>query len=63
MRQVEVRGRLEQHLLITSIAVTLVIGALGLAFGFLTGSFVIMSDGVYAPLTPAWRPSALASRG
>jgi predicted Co/Zn/Cd cation transporter (cation efflux family) len=50
MRQVEVRGRLEQHLLLTSIAATLVIGALGLAFGFLTGSFAIMFDGVYATI-------------
>jgi predicted Co/Zn/Cd cation transporter (cation efflux family) len=50
MRQVEARGQLEQHLLVTSIAATLVIGALGLAFGFLTGSFAIMFDGVYATI-------------
>jgi predicted Co/Zn/Cd cation transporter (cation efflux family) len=50
MRQVEVRGRLEQHLLVTSIAATLVIGAMGLVFGFLTGSFAIMFDGVYATI-------------
>jgi predicted Co/Zn/Cd cation transporter (cation efflux family) len=50
MRQVEVRGRLEQYLLITSIGVTLVIGAMGLVFGFLTGSFAIMFDGVYASI-------------
>jgi predicted Co/Zn/Cd cation transporter (cation efflux family) len=50
MRQVEVRGRLEQYLLITSIGVTLVIGAMGLVFGFLTGSFAIMFDGVYATI-------------
>jgi predicted Co/Zn/Cd cation transporter (cation efflux family) len=50
MRQVEIRGRLEQYLLVTSIAATLVIGALGLVFGFLTGSFAIMFDGVYATI-------------
>jgi predicted Co/Zn/Cd cation transporter (cation efflux family) len=50
MRQVEVRGRLEQYLLVTSIGVTLVIGAMGLVFGFLTGSFAIMFDGVYATI-------------
>jgi predicted Co/Zn/Cd cation transporter (cation efflux family) len=50
MRQVEIRGRQEQYLLITSIAVTLVIGAMGLLFGFLTGSFAIMFDGVYATI-------------
>jgi predicted Co/Zn/Cd cation transporter (cation efflux family) len=50
MRQVEVKGRLEQYLLVTSIAVTLAIGALGLVFGFLTGSFAIMFDGVYATI-------------
>jgi predicted Co/Zn/Cd cation transporter (cation efflux family) len=50
MRQVEVRGRLEQYLLITSIGVTLLIGAMGLVFGFLTGSFAIMFDGVYATI-------------
>jgi predicted Co/Zn/Cd cation transporter (cation efflux family) len=50
MRQVEVRGRLEQYLLTTSIGATLIIGALGLAFGFLTGSFAIMFDGVYATI-------------
>jgi predicted Co/Zn/Cd cation transporter (cation efflux family) len=50
MRQVEVRGRLEQYLLITSIGVTLVIGAGGLVFGLLTGSFAIMFDGVYATI-------------
>ena len=53
MRQVEVRGRLEQHLLVTSIAATLVIGAMGLVFGFLTGSFAIMFDGVYATIDAA----------
>jgi predicted Co/Zn/Cd cation transporter (cation efflux family) len=50
MRQVEVRGRLEQYLLISSIGVTLIIGAMGLVFGFLTGSFAIMFDGVYATI-------------
>jgi predicted Co/Zn/Cd cation transporter (cation efflux family) len=50
MRQIEVRGRLEQYLLVTSIAVTLVIGAMGLAFGLLTGSFAILFDGVYATI-------------
>jgi predicted Co/Zn/Cd cation transporter (cation efflux family) len=50
MRQVEVRGRLEQYLLTTSIGVTLLIGAMGLVFGFLTGSFAIMFDGVYATI-------------
>jgi predicted Co/Zn/Cd cation transporter (cation efflux family) len=50
MRQVEARGRLEQYLLITSIGVTLAIGAMGLIFGFLTGSFAIMFDGVYATI-------------
>jgi predicted Co/Zn/Cd cation transporter (cation efflux family) len=50
MRQVEVRGRLEQYLLVTSIGATLVIGAMGLVFGFLTGSFAIMFDGVYASI-------------
>jgi predicted Co/Zn/Cd cation transporter (cation efflux family) len=50
MRQVEVRGRLEQYLLITSIGVTLVIGAMGLVFGLLTGSFAIIFDGVYASI-------------
>lgn len=50
MRQVEVKGRLEQYLLTTSIAVTLVIWAMGLVFGFLTGSFAIMFDGVYASI-------------
>jgi predicted Co/Zn/Cd cation transporter (cation efflux family) len=50
MRQVEVKGKLEQYLLTTSIAVTLVIGAMGLVFGFLTGSFAIMFDGVYASI-------------
>jgi predicted Co/Zn/Cd cation transporter (cation efflux family) len=50
MRQVEVRGRLEQYLLISSISVTLIIGAMGLVFGFLTGSFAIMFDGVYATI-------------
>jgi predicted Co/Zn/Cd cation transporter (cation efflux family) len=50
MRQVEIRGRLEQYLLTSSIVVTLLIGALGLVFGFLTGSFAIMFDGVYASI-------------
>jgi predicted Co/Zn/Cd cation transporter (cation efflux family) len=62
MRQVEVRGRLEQHLLLTSIAATLVIGALGLVFGFLTGSFAIMFDGVYATIDASMAALALVSR-
>ena len=48
MREIEVQGRLEQRLLATSILVTLTIGAAALVFAFLTGSFAIAFDGVYA---------------
>ena len=48
MRAVEIRGRLEQRLLMTSVAATLSVSVLGVLFGFVTGSFAIMFDGVYA---------------
>jgi predicted Co/Zn/Cd cation transporter (cation efflux family) len=48
MRAVEIRGRLEQRLLLTSVAATLCVSGLGFLFGLLTGSFSILFDGVYA---------------
>jgi predicted Co/Zn/Cd cation transporter (cation efflux family) len=48
MRAVEVRGRLEQNLLLTSVTATLVIAAAGIVFGIVSGSFSILFDGVYA---------------
>ncbi len=48
MDETEARGRKEQRLLVTSISVILCISATAFVFGFLTGSFAIVFDGVYA---------------
>lgn len=59
MRLTRTRGRLEQRLLATSIAVTLAVAATGVAFGALTGSFSILFDGVYALIDAAMSGVAL----
>lgn len=48
MREIERQGRQEQRLLAISVAVTLSVGGLAMVFGFLTGSFAILFDGIYA---------------
>jgi len=45
MRAVEIRGRLEQRVLISSVLATMAISAFALLFGILTGSFSILFDG------------------
>lgn len=60
MRAVEVRGRLEQNLLLTSVAATLGVAMIGIVFGIASGSFAILFDGVYALIDASMGALALA---
>lgn len=53
MRAVEIRGRLEQRVLISSVLATMAISGFALLFGILTGSFSILFDGFYALIDAA----------
>lgn len=48
MRLIELQGRLEQRILMTSIGATLAVALVGVVFGVLSHSFAILFDGVYA---------------
>lgn len=53
MRAVEIRGRLEQRVLISYVLATTAIFAFAILFRILTGSFSILFDGFYALIDAA----------